>query len=257
MRYLWLANLFLLVLICSCQTDKSEKLYDGFEHPSLSKVWDDRKFLPGALEIQKAIVRSGERAAKITLRPGDQIPQEKGTILERAELTEAEEYWSLEDSLYSYTFSIFLPDDFPVDSARLVIAQWKQECQVESCVPDNPLIAVRYVAGRLFITHLGPELEVLYATSENLLNRWLDFKFIISFSRTEAGSIEAWLNNEKVIDYIGINAYPHDGGYPDQNQFYFKTGLYRDQTDRFMTIYFDEYTKARLDKVSDAQPRRK
>lgn len=257
MRCLWLANFFLLVLIFSCQSDKSEKLYDGFDQPSLSKAWDNRKFLPGALEMQKAIVRSGERAAKITLRPGDQIPQEKGTILERAEVTEAEEYWSLEDALYSYTFSIFLPSDFPVDSTRLVIAQWKQECPVESCMPDNPLIAVRYVAGRLFITHLGPELEVLYATSGNLLNRWLDFKFIISFSRTEAGSIEAWLNNEKVIDFVGVNAYPPHGGYPDQNQFYFKTGLYRDQTDRTMTIYFDEYTKEHLETGSDAQTRRK
>lgn len=248
-RCLVLIGFGLPALIFSCQ-DKSNGIYDGFDEESLTDMWDNRKFLPGALEMQSDIVRFGKRAAKLTLKPGDQIPQERGTILERAELTESDRIWSLEDSLYAYSFSIFLPLDFPVDSTRLVIAQWKQECPFDSCIPDNPLIAIRYVADRLFITHMGPELKVLFETPENVRNRWLDFKFNICFSRTEMGRIEGWLNSEKVVDYSGINAYAHSGGYPEQNQFYFKTGLYRDQTDVTMTLYIDEYRKDLLPKIS-------
>ena len=160
MRHFRVAMYLFLGMIFSCQHDKHD-VVDNFETDHLSAVWDDRKFLPGALEIQSEIVRGGKGAAKITLRPGDQIPQEKGTILERAELTESEKFWSSEDVLYAYEFSIFLPLDFPFDSTRLVIAQWKQECTIDSCTPDNPLIAIRYVADRLYITHLGPDLKVL------------------------------------------------------------------------------------------------
>lgn len=251
MRHFRIAMHLFLGMIFSCQPDR-HNVADSFDADRLSDVWDDRKFLPGALEIQSEIVRGGKGAAKITLRPGDQIPQEKGTILERAELTESQKLWSLEDVLYAYEFSIFLPLDFPFDSTRLVIAQWKQECPVESCTPDNPLIAIRYVADRLYITHLGPDLKILYETSGNVRNQWLDFKFNISFSRTKEGRIEAWLNKKKIVDYVGVNAYPPSGGYPDQNQFYFKTGLYRDKADQPMTLYFDEYRKNLISKASDS-----
>lgn len=71
-------------------------------------------------------------------------------------------------------------------------------------------------------------------------------------SRTKEGRIDAWLNKKKIVDYIGINAYPPSGGYPDQNQFYFKTGLYRDKADQPVTLYFDEYRKNLVSKVSDS-----
>lgn len=234
----------LLAFTVSCRpSDTSSNVTDKFDDATLSDVWTKKKFLPGSVEMQSDIVRNGARAARIRLRPGDQIEQEKGTLLERAEITEAPEYWSVEDSLYSYTFSLYLPEDFPTDSTRLVIAQWKQECDIESCTPDNPILAVRYVAKTLSITLKGPDLKTIYETSENVLGRWLDFRFDVSFSRSENGLIEAWMNNSKVAEYHGANAYKNTGGYPDKNLFYFKAGLYRDRMESVMTIYIDEYSK--------------
>jgi hypothetical protein len=57
-------------------------VHDGFESNDLSPIWSNKKFLPGAFEIQSTHVRSGFSSAKITLNPGDQIDEEKGTILE-------------------------------------------------------------------------------------------------------------------------------------------------------------------------------
>jgi hypothetical protein len=69
--------------------------------------------------------------------------------------------------------------------------------------------------------------------------------FLICFSRQQSGQIRAWLNDEEIIDYEGLNAYPEAGGYPGRNQYYFKMGLYRDRMAEPMTIYFDEYAKFR------------
>lgn len=241
----------LVIAAFSCSSSEgSGSVTDNFDGAELSDVWVKKKFLPGAVEMQTENVRHGLRAAKITLRPGDQIEQEKGTLLERAEISEAPEYWSVEDSLYSYTFSIYLPKDFPIDSTRLVIAQWKQECAVESCTPDNPILAVRYVANTVSITLKGPEMKVIYETTENVLGKWLDFRFDVSFSRSNNGVIKAWMNNKKLVEYFGANAYPNAGGYPDNNLFYFKTGLYRDRMKSTMTIYIDEYSKRQLSRAS-------
>jgi hypothetical protein len=78
------------------------------------------------------VVTAGKGAVKIILRPGDQIAQEKGSELERAVLEESRRLWSVEDSAYAYSFSVFVPPEFPIGSTRLVIAQWKQFCAVDA-----------------------------------------------------------------------------------------------------------------------------
>lgn len=235
-----------IVVAWACQ--RNATVYDGFETPGLSKHWETKRFLPGAVQIQSSVVRVGKGAARIILRPGDQIPQEKGSKLERAELQESRRLWSVEDSACSYSFSVFVPQDFPIVSTRLVIAQWKQNCPVDTCTPDNPTLAIRYEAGELFITHqVTAENEVLYRTRDDIRNRWLDFKFQIRFSRSQSGRIKAWLGDTLIIDYKGVSAYPVSGGYDERGLFYFKMGLYRDRMPEPMTIYFDEYRKQRLD----------
>ncbi len=236
-----------LLIFFSCHSYRYNRIYDGFETSSLSKIWETDKFIPGAVEIQPAIIRSGKKAAKIIIHPGDQIDEEKGTILERAELMESMNLWALEDSTYSYAFSMFIPQDFPIVPTRLVIAQWKQRCPVENCDPDNPVIAVRYIAGELSVDHkIGPKNDFLYRTSEDIRNKWLDFKFQIRFSRQQNGQIKAWLNDKVIVDYEGINAYPAQGGYSDRNYFYFKMGLYRDHMSESMILYVDAYSKQQL-----------
>jgi hypothetical protein len=226
---------------------RSQAIYDGFESDSLAPVWDSRKFLPGAVEFQSAVTRAGKGAARITLREGDQIAEERGSLLERAELVESKELWVAEHTRHSYAFSLFLPEDFPVVSTRLVIAQWKQECPIDSCTPDNPTIAIRYVSGQLYITHkVGEQDRVLYRSAGEIRNRWLDFTFSIRFARDASGEIAATLGGNRIIDYVGVNAYPASGGYTADGRFYFKIGLYRDRMPQPMSIYVDEYRKQRL-----------
>jgi hypothetical protein len=230
-----------------CQSARKNNVSDGFESNELSKVWSTKKFLPGAVEIQSTYVRSGKFAAKITLHQGDQIDDEKGTILERAELMESEDLCSFEGSDYSYSFSIFLPQDFPVVPIRLVLAQWKQSCQSGKCNPGNPVIALRYESGEFQITlQTGPEKTTLFTQKEDIRNKWMDFRFQIRFRRTADGYLKAWLNDQEIVDFKGITSYSQTYGYPDPGRFYFKIGLYRDQMVQPMTIYVDEYKKHQI-----------
>jgi hypothetical protein len=229
----------------ACQREAA--VYDGFETPALGAHWDTRKVLPGAVQMQSSVVRAGKRAARITLRPGDQIPQERGSELERAELEEPRRLWSTEDSSHRYSFSVFLPADFPIAPTRLVIAQWKQYCPFASCTPDNPILAIRYQAGTLSITkQVATERETLYQTRDDVRNGWLDFRFEVRFSRSHRGRIRAWLADTIVVDHAGVTAYPESRAYPAQALFYFKIGLYRDRMPEPMTIFVDEYRKVPL-----------
>jgi hypothetical protein len=238
-----------VVVAWACQ--RNAVVYDGFETPGLGEHWETMRFLPGAVQIQSSVVRIGKGAARITLRPGDQIPQERGSELERAEFQESRRLWSVEDSAYVYSFSVFVPPEFPIVPTRLVIAQWKQYCPVDVCTPDNPTLAIRYQAGELIIAlQVTAEKEVLFRTRDDIRNRWLDFRFQIRFSRSQSGRIKAWLGDTMVVDYKGVTAYPASGGYVERGIFYFKMGLYRDRSPEPMAIYFDEYRKQQLDALA-------
>jgi len=242
-----LVNVLLLSLNAFSQSIRLKDIRDDFESDSLSSSWTNDKFVPGAVEFQSERVRSGKKAVKITLRGGDQIDEEKGSIFERAELKELKKLCSNEDSLYQYSFSLFLPSDFPIVKTRLVIAQWKHNCQSGNCDPDNPVIALRFVSGELCVTlQTGPEKRTLYKVSEDVLNKWMDFKFQIRFTRSQNGIINATLNKKIIIDYKGVTAYTEKYGYPYPGKFYFKMGLYRDRMFQPMTIYFDDYQKQQL-----------
>lgn len=236
-----------LLLLASCHPGRRLDVRDGFEAEKLSAAWSDWRFLPGAVELQSDVVRRGRRACKIVLRPGDQMADEQGTILERAELTEARELVSREGLDYSYSFSVFLPQDFPEVASRLVIAQWKQYSATEEFSVANPVLALRYSAGELLLARQIAEHKVeLFRRRDGIKNRWLDLRFHVRFSTREDGYIRAWLNEEEIADYSGVTAYPERYGYVPPNYFYFKMGLYRDHVPETMTIYFDEYRKQGL-----------
>jgi hypothetical protein len=223
------------------------EIHDGFESGELSSNWSRWRFVPGDLEIQGERVRSGRRSVRITLHPGDQMEDERGTVLERAELMESPKLASVEDSAYEYSFSLFLPRDFPIVPDRLVVAQWKQYCESGRCGIDNPVMALRYESGRLYVSlKTDPRKRTLFSESSDVRGRWLDFRFLIRFSRTRRGKIRAWLNGSRIVDYEGATAYSKEYGYPPPGYFYFKMGLYRDHVDRVMTIYIDDYGKRTL-----------
>lgn len=247
MKVTVIIGVLIMFFLTSCHSNIQTEVMDSFESDIPDGIWTRDKFIPGAFEIQSDYVRSGKSAAKLILHQGDQIEEEKGTILERAELREPKKLMSQENLNYSYSFSIFLPPDFPIVPTRLVIAQWKQSCESGTCDPNNPVIALRYESGEFRITlQAGPEKITLYSQQETIINYWLDFKFNIRFSRNQDGCILAWLNGKEIINYEGMTAYSQTYGYPAPGNFYFKIGLYRDQMPQTMTIYIDDYKKQQL-----------
>jgi hypothetical protein len=243
---------FLVYALCLAQVPSRPKreveVYDGFETATLSEIWDDSRFVPGAVSMQSDTVRAGHTAAKIVVHGGDKYEAgtESSRPTERAELREARKLVSKEGDNCQYSFSMFLPADFPFVPTRLVIAQWKQHCPKENCLYDNPVLAIRYVSGVLRITHkVGPDQATLYETKDEIRNRWLDFRFQVRFSANKDGRIKAWIDEKQIVDYAGVNAYPESErtGFSSPGWFYFKMGLYRDLMTEPMTIYVDEYRK--------------
>jgi hypothetical protein len=108
---------------------------DDFEEPKLSSIWTAGKMVPGAFSTQREIVHSGHSAAQITIHPNDRFEaaSDDGAASERDELMEAPQFWSRPGRTYDYSFSLYLPKDFPIVERRLVIAQWKQRCEWEPC----------------------------------------------------------------------------------------------------------------------------
>lgn len=233
---------------------------DAFETRGLSRIWDTGRFVPGAVTMQSEVVRAGRGAAKVVLHSRDKfeagVKGSKDT--ERDELLEASRLYSTEGKTYEYSFSMFLPADFPIVPTRLVIAQWKQDCDGhEACSDDSPVVAMRYVAGTLRITHqTGGRQTALYATSGEVRGRWNDFRFRIRFTPRESGALEAWMNSAQVVNYRGVNAYQESPatGYVSPSRFYFKMGLYRDLMAQPMTIYIDEYRKRELTPAETETP---
>jgi hypothetical protein len=227
-------------------------VYDGFETTDLSRIWDTNRFVPGAVQMQTNIIRAGRGAAKITLHARDTYEAgiNGSRDSERDELMEASKLISKENVSYEYSFSMFIPTNFPIVPTRLVIAQWEQDCpKGGNCQNDSPVVAIRYVSGILKITHqTSPHQTTLFETKEELRGNWLDFRFQMRFSTNENGRIKAWLNDKAVVDYQGVNAYLENAttSYPNPSRFYFKMGLYRDVMAEPMTIYVDEYRKRQL-----------
>lgn len=239
--------LFLLLVSYGCQPRLP--VHDGFEDTSLSKIWNTSRMVAGAVKIQSAIKLSGHSAAAITLHMGDKYEagNDSSLVSERAELTEARSLVSKEDNSYEYAFNLFIPGNFPIVPTRLVLAQWKQDCNQEKCSDDSPVLALRYTKGILQITiQIGLHRNVFYQTQQDIRNKWIRLRFQTRFSRTNNGYIKGWINEKQVLNYKGQSCYGAERGYEPGSYFYFKMGLYRDRMPQPMTIYIDDYSKKQL-----------
>jgi hypothetical protein len=226
------------------------EVYDGFEGKVLNEIWSSEKLENKAVEMQSEVVRSGQSAARITIRQGDRFEKADtpgvDNDTERDELLERKDLYSQEGMGYRYSFSIFIPNDFPIVPTRLVLAQWKQK-ENKGSVVINPLVALRYVRGELSITIQNDRKKTtVYKTKKDIKGKWLDFVFHIRFDRGKDGFVKAWLNGDEILNFKGTTAYSEEYGYENDGRFYFKMGLYRDCMDEPMTMYFDEYRKRRL-----------
>jgi hypothetical protein len=227
-------------------------VYDGFETATLGNAWESSRFAPGAVEMQTDHVRAGHGAVKLKVRSHDQFEAgiNGNSDSERAELLEARELTSIQDTVYEYSFSMLFPQSFPIVPTRLVVAQWKQYCpENRNCSDDSPVLAIRYMSGVLSITQdIGKKQMVLWQEKNEFRNRWLDFKFQVRFSTGRDGRIKAWLSDRQLLNYTGVtaNAENESTGYRSPGRFYFKMGLYRNVMAEPMTVYLDEYRKTSL-----------
>lgn len=249
------AGLLLLVSFAAsgAQSGASINIYDGFDSPSLSNLWETSRLTPGAVEMQSDIVRAGHGAVRITVHSRDtfEAGRNGNSDSERDELLESRKLVSKQDVPYEYSWSMYLPSDFPIVPVRLVVAQWKQYCRGETapCSDDSPVLAVRYIGGVLRITQdVDRKNIVLYEEKRDLRNHWLDLRFQVLFTPRSTGFIKAWLDGKQVVDFIGITADSEAGGigYSNPGYFYFKMGLYRNVMPQPMTIYLDEYRKRQM-----------
>jgi hypothetical protein len=229
----------------------AKNVYDGFETQKLSPIWSTKRLVLNSMKLQHEIVRKGKTALEITIHPMDRFAPatEEGNASERDEISEADNLLSVENHTYSYQFSIFLPKTFPIVTTRLVLAQWKQECPVEPCSPNNPVVALRYVNGDLYITAQSDEKKkTIFSSREEFRGKWLDFRFEIRFSRDDTGFVKVNLDKKEVANFKGPTAFPEKGNYPKPSLFYFKMGLYRDLMKEPMSVFIDEYKKTEIGK---------
>jgi hypothetical protein len=182
-------------------------VYDGFESSYLSRLrWTDRRFEPGAVVFEGSVVRSGHRALAITVHSGDrpEAASQSGGATERDELMESWWLFSRTRRTYVYSFSLYLPTNFPQTRERLVIAQWRQLCEGSPCIPDNPILAVRYEIGRLQITRndeYGKTL--LYQGNEDVRGQCLDLRLVTRWDSTSKGTVDATLQGREIVHYEG------------------------------------------------------
>jgi hypothetical protein len=232
-------------------------IYDGFEEAKLSALWRTEKLADGAVEIQSAIVRAGRSALKVTIHAGDRLspadsPDNKSSKTnERDELQEAKHLLSREGEAWAYSFSLYVPKDFPLVPTRLVLAQWKHQNDHDTAVVNSPVLALRYEEGILSVsTQTGLKKITRFQTKDDIRGRWVDLIFHVRFSRKEDGIVRVWMDAKPVVSFQGQTAYAEPQGYPKESiMFFFKMGLYRDSMPEPMTVFFDEYRKRPLSRA--------
>ena len=90
-------------------------VYDGFESDELDSRWSRHRVVPGSFRTQSEIVRAGHSAGEITVRSRDlrEEASDDGNASERDELMESWWLFGHAGRAYRYTFSLYLPADFP------------------------------------------------------------------------------------------------------------------------------------------------
>jgi hypothetical protein len=97
-----LIKLLLLAIVLSvvvaqiqAQTVAPINVYDGFDGPVLSNLWETTRFAPGAVEMQSTFARAGQGAVKITVRSKDTFEAGQNGNAD----SERDELWKLATSL--------------------------------------------------------------------------------------------------------------------------------------------------------------
>jgi len=108
---------------------------------------------------------------------------------------------------------------------------------------------VRYEQGRLQVTRNDEHGKtLLYQGDEDVRGRWLDFRFVTRWGRSDKGTLDVTLDGRGILRYKGPTVYQSGSGHSRHALIYFKTGLYRDALrEPPWTMYVDEYRKDQCD----------
>lgn len=217
------------------------KLYlaDDFEGGTLARFWRSGdsgvgRYEVGAITIWDKNSRSGKYSVRMDVGEGYISHNDgEGGFTERTELDSRKHPFLGQTIEFSY--SLMIPEDFPILDNRLVISQIKQEGVI------GPLVAQRFRNGHhhLTIRKFGglSKQELSFELPDLRKGEWHDFKIMVYFSKKKDGSVGFWMDGRQLVSFEGRTA--HMKG---ENRFYHKTGLARDHIDRPMTIYLDDYS---------------
>lgn len=233
-------SLLFILLLAGLLTGCASRLpyHDSFEQDRINWFWKTFWFVKSTGGVDDAYAFSGDASLRVTVNEGDFRQRGRsGQATERSELLERQRH-PLGSDLW-YSFAVYVPEDFPIRNRRLVMGQWKQTA-IPFYLKHSPVVAQRFVNGVLSITVSNNSgMETLYQTGGTyrpaLVGEWTTFVYHIRFDKGDDGLLEVWMNGEQIVDYRGQLGYVEDF-----NTTYFRLGLYRDQLEQPMTMYFDD-----------------
>ena len=191
--------------------------------------------------IQDEVVRTGTKACRFEIRPGDRVSQGL-----RAELRD----WynaPFEEDVW-YGFSTYLPAGFvPPAGVGIVLAQWHDQAELGD-PSGKPPLAIRYLDGVLRFTgaysevasHDPDQRYVFHEIPGIDHEEWLDFVFRIRWSKTGDTSMDAFLDGQRIFGFEGPLGYRNQIKGP-----YFKLGVYASgDIDGPLVAFHDNYSRS-------------
>lgn len=229
-------------------------LRDDFESETLSPIWTTQKLANSALRHISSPTRTDHGAIEVSVFPGAQTETGgDGQLTERAELREAPDVRLRMGMESWYAFSFFLPSDFPIVETRLVIASWKQSFKKPS-KDRSPIVSLRYMGGELRVDVARDRgKRTVFKEKIDLRDQWVDMIFHIIPKASKKvpknfkdGILQVWKNGNQIVDYQGALGFTDD-----EDEIYFKLGLYRDHMQIPMRTIYDRFRRGRsFDEVS-------
>jgi len=225
----------LVSLMVSCSSIQSKQqtkadFFESFESKgSVKQNFRLDKIERRAWELTSDEKTHGNYGLQITLNKGD---KSKGKT-ERSEIQDPEKL-GLDQEVW-YRLDLKIPQEFPELNLRTVLWQLKQNGG------NNPLISMRYIDGELSIKQRFSHQKIMYKPTkpiEPVKNKWMRVVIQSNISKTEKGFINIYLDHQLIVSYRGLSAYV-----TQDPKTYFKFGLYRDQTEEPMHMYFDQYIR--------------
>ena len=232
-RIFYFSMLVSLMVSCSSIQTKQQTNADFFESfeskGSVKQNFRLDKIERKGWELTSEEKTHGNYGLKITLNEGDKSKNKT----ERAEIQDPEKLDLDQEVWYRLDFKI--PEDFPDVDKRTVFWQLKQDGG------NNPLVSMRFRNGELSIKQRFSFQQIKYSSLKklsNVKNVWKRLVLQTYISTSNSGFINIYLDDKLIVSYRGQTAYASQ---PEKT--YFKFGLYRDQTELPMHIFFDNYTR--------------